>query len=66
MKINYFNVSYISEEEGKKFEDSLDYFQGSWGTPVMIIVQDGKLVDIVEQMVSKSEYIDFLEENGVL
>jgi len=32
----------------------------------MIIVQDGKLVDIVEQMVSKSEYIDFLEENGVL
>ena len=66
VKINYFNVSYISEEEGKKFEDSLDYFQGSWGTPVMIIVQDGKLVDIVEQMVSKSEYIDFLEENGVL
>ena len=33
---------------------------------IMYKIEDGKLVDIVEQMVSKSEYIDFLEENGVL
>lgn len=64
--INYLNVSYMTEEEGKKFESSLEYFEGSWGTPVMMIVQDGKMIDIVEQLVTKDEYIEFLEENEVL
>lgn len=64
--INYLNISYLTEEEGEEFEKSLDYFQKEWGTPIMIIVNDGKMVDIVEQMVTKEEYIEFLEENGVL
>lgn len=64
--INYLNVSYMTEEEGEKFESSLEYFEGSWGTPVMMIVQDGKMIDIVEQLVTKDEYIEFLEENEVL
>ena len=64
--INYLNISYMTEEEGEKFESSLEYFEGSWGTPVMMIVQDGKMIDIVEQLVTKDEYIEFLEENGVL
>ena len=64
--INYLNISYLTEEEGEKFESSLDYFENSWGTPIMIIVQDGKLVDIIEQYVDKDEYVEFLEENGVI
>lgn len=64
--INYLNISYLTEEEGEEFENSLDYFKKEWGTPIMLIVNDGKMVDIVEQMVTKDEYIEFLEENGVL
>lgn len=64
--INYLNISYLTEEEGEKFESSLDYFENSWGTPIMMIVQDGKLVDIIEQYVDKDEYVEFLEENGVI
>ena len=64
--INYLNVSYMTEEEGEKFEKSLEYFEGSWGTPVMMVVQDGEMIDIVEQLVTKGEYIEFLEENEVL
>lgn len=64
--INYLNISYMTEEEGEKFESSLEYFEKSWGTPVMMIVQDGKMIDIVEQLVTKDEYIEFLEENEVL
>lgn len=64
--INYLNISYLTEEEGEKFESSLDYFENSWGTPIMMIVQDGKLVDIIEQYVEKDEYVEFLEENGVI
>lgn len=64
--INYLNISYLTEEEGEKFESSLDYFEGSWGTPIMMIVKDGKIVDIIEQYVEKDEYVEFLEENGVI
>lgn len=66
IKINYLNVSYLTEEEGEKFTNSLDYFAGEWGTPVMMITKDGEMVDIIEQLVSKEEYIEFLEDNGVL
>lgn len=64
--INYLNISYLTEEEGEKFESSLDYFEDSWGTPIMMIVKDGKIVDIIEQYVEKDEYVEFLEENGVI
>ena len=32
----------------------------------MLIVKDGELVDIIEQLVTEDEYIEFLEENEVL
>lgn len=64
--INYLNISYLTEEEGTEFESSLEYFEGSWGTPVMMIVQDGKMVDIIEQFVEKEEYVEFLKDNGVI
>ena len=66
VKINYLNISYLTEDEGEKFESSLDYFEGSWGTPIMMIVKDGKMIDIIEQLVTEDEYIDFLEENEVI
>lgn len=67
VEINYLNISYLTEEEGEKFESSLDYFEEEqWGTPLMLIVKNGKLVDIIEQLVTEDEYIEFLEENEVL
>ena len=66
IKINYLNISYLTEEEGEEFENSLDYFENSWGTPIMMVVQDGEMIDIVEQLVTKDEYVEFLEENEVL
>lgn len=66
-KINYLNISYLTEEEGNTFKNSLEYFQkDSWGTPVMIVVQDGKMVDILPSLNTKENYISFLEEQGVL
>ena len=67
VEINYLNISYLTEEEGAEFEGSLDYFEEEqWGTPLMLIVRDGKLIDIIEQLVTEDEYIEFLEENEVL
>lgn len=67
-KINYLNLSYLLTDEAKKtFTSSFDYFKtDSWGTPVTIIVKDGKIIDKLEQMVTEEEYIKFFEKNGVL
>lgn len=65
--INYLNISYLNEDEGKEFQESLDYFKTEdWGTPVMIVVQDGKMVDILESLNSKENYISFLKKQEVL
>lgn len=67
-KINYFNISYLSTDEDKEtFTTSFDYFESeSWGTPVTIIVKDGKIIDKLEQLVTEEKYIEFFEKNGVL
>ena len=32
----------------------------------MFILQDGKMIDVLSQLETKENYIEFLEENGVL
>ena len=32
----------------------------------MMIVQDGEIVDMIEQLATEDEYIEFLEENEVI
>lgn len=66
-EINYLNVSYLSEDEITKFISSFDYFgTDTWGTPVTIIVQKGKIIDMIEGYATEEEYIEFFEENEVL
>lgn len=65
--INYLNISYLSSEEGANFEKSLEYFQeNDWGTPIMMIVKKGEIIDMIEQLTTEEKYIEFLTENGVL
>lgn len=67
IEINYLNLSYLSEDDYKSFSSSFEYFQSdSWGTPVTLIVKDGEIVDMLEQLVTQEEYIKFFEKSGVL
>lgn len=66
-EINYLNVSYLtSNEQIAEFQNSLEYLQSDWGTPVTLIVKDGKLVDHLEGYASEAQYKEFFEKNGVL
>lgn len=65
--INYLNVSYLKEEEITKFTSSFDYFKtDTWGTPVTIIVQKGKIIDTIEGLATEEEYTNFFKKNEVL
>ena len=67
IEINYLNLSYMTEDDYADFTSSFEYFQSdSWGTPVTMIVKNGKIVDKLEQLVTEEEYIEFFTKNGVL
>lgn len=66
LKINYLNTTNLTTDEDKKLQASLDYFNKSWGTPVTFILQDGKLVEVLEGETTKEKYIEFFTEQGVL
>lgn len=66
-EINYLNVSYLtSNEQITEFQNTLEYLQSDWGTPVTLIVKGGKLVDVLEGYASETVYKEFFEKNGVL
>ena len=67
-KISYLNISnFKSEEEFKDFEKTLEILQtDEWGTPLTVIVKEGKLVDYISGTTTKDKYIEFLEQYGVI
>lgn len=67
IEINYIDYAKLDEDEREKFSESLEYFQEEeWGTPIIMIVQDGEIVDMIEQLATEDEYVEFLEENEVI
>lgn len=66
IEINYVNISYMTTDEKTEFDSSLDYLKSSYGTPVMLVTKNGKLVDVLEGYAPMANYVQFLEKNGVL
>ena len=65
--INYIDFAKLDDEEREKFLGSLEYFEEEeWGTPITMIVQNGKIVDMIEQLATEDEYVEFLQENEVI
>jgi len=66
VEINYVNISYMTTEERTEFNSSLEYLNSNYGTPVMLITRNGKLVDVYEGYAPIEGYVQFLEKNEVL
>ena len=45
---------------------SQEYLKSNYGTPVMLVTKNGKLVKTFEGYAPMEKYIEFFEENGVL
>ena len=46
--------------------ESNDYFKEGFGTPLMLVVQDGKIVDKIDGLVTKDNYMSFFKEYGFM
>lgn len=67
LKINVFNIYYLTSEEKTEFLSSLDYLkEENWGTPLMLVVEGKKVVDTSNGFKDKETYIKFLQETNFI
>lgn len=67
--IHYINLKNYSSEEVQNLLDTLSsYFDGveSWGTPLTLIVENGKVIDSQKGSADKETTVAFLKKNGLL
>lgn len=66
LDINIVNMSNFSEEEKTSFDKSLDYLsENQWGTPLILVVKDSKVLDDTSGLQTAEEYADFFKKNNL-
>lgn len=67
VKINFLNITDLSEDDAKKFSESLDYLkENQWGTPLTLIIENGKVIDSANGLLDYNGYVKLFEDNGLI
>lgn len=66
IEINYLDTDKLDNDELTKFQKSDDYFSEGWGTPLVLIVKDDKIVDKSEGETSIEELTEMFKEYGLI
>lgn len=66
LTVNYVNTDEFSSEDWTKFTSSLDYLESEdWGTPLVLIVQNGTAVAVNNGYVDLNTIKQFFTNNGL-
>lgn len=66
IEMGYLNPDNMSDEDTSKLISSDDYFSEGYGTPLVMVVGDGKITDKIEGLVTRDSYIAFFKEYGFM
>jgi len=66
IEINWLNITELSEEEQTKVVQSLDIFNEDFGTPLIMIVSNKKVVDSIQGYENKDQYVEFFKKNNFI
>ena len=66
LTINHVNTDEMSQDDSNNLSKSNDYFSNDFGTPLLVVVSDGKIVDMVSGLVDTSSYVNFFKDNGFI
>ena len=66
LTINHVNTDEMSSDDSTKLVNSDDYFSDEFGTPLLVVVSNGKIVDVVSGLVDTASYVDFFSDNGFI
>lgn len=64
--IHHLNTDEFSSEDEEKLVKSDDYFSGGFGTPLLVVVSDSKIVDAVSGLTNTANYEAFFTKYGFI
>ena len=64
-EINYINTEEITEEEKEKLKEVDEFFE-NLGTPTLLVIEKGEIVDMVDGLTDKAHYKAFLKDNKII
>ena len=66
LTINHVNTDEMSSDDEANLVESDDYFSGGFGTPLLLVVSNGEIVDMVSGLVDTESYVSFFTDNGFI
>lgn len=66
LTINHINTDEMDDDDSTNLVESDDYFSEGFGTPLLVVVSNGKIVDVVSGLVDTASYVDFFTDNGFI
>lgn len=60
------NIDEMDSDDNSKLLESDDFFSNGYGTPLLIAVSDGEIVDMINGLVDTATYVDFFTDNGFI
>lgn len=64
--IYYLNVDNFEEEDVNKFVETSDNFSNGFGTPMLLVVGNNSINDMLDSLSDTMHYKEFLKENGYI
>lgn len=60
--VNYLNTDELDDDGNSKLIKSDDYFSDGYGTPLLLVVQNDKIVDKLEGLTTKENIVSFFKK----
>ena len=66
LTIYHVNTDEMDSDDQTNLVQSDDYFSEGFGTPLLLVVSNGEIVDMVSGLVDTASYVSFFTENGFI
>lgn len=67
IKINYLNITELSDDDSSKFNSSLEYLSSNeWGTPLTLILKKGEVIDSANGLLDYDGYVKLFKDNNFI
>lgn len=63
LPIDYLNTDNFQDEDTQKLINSDEFFKEGYGTPILLVIGQGKIIDKVDGLTDSAHYIDFFKKN---
>ena len=64
--VNYLDVDEFTEETSEQFKASDEMFADGFGTPMLLLVGNNSIIDLVDGLTDKAHFVEFFRSNGFI